>query len=49
MATRYQRGNQKPHIKEEQTIQWPQDTKVVIRSRISKKNRQYNGHKIPEG
>jgi hypothetical protein len=38
MATRYQRCNQKPYIKEEQTTQWPQDTKGVIRSRISKKN-----------
>jgi hypothetical protein len=25
-------GNQKPHIEEEQTIQWPKDTKEVIRS-----------------
>jgi hypothetical protein len=38
-------GNQKPYIKEEQTIQC-KDTKVVIRSRTSKKNRQYNV-KIP--
>jgi len=27
MAIRYQRCNQKPGIKEEQTIQWPKDTK----------------------
>jgi hypothetical protein len=49
MAKRYQRGNQKPGIEEEQTIQWPKDTKGVIRSRESKKNRQYNGQKIPKG
>jgi hypothetical protein len=36
-------GNQKPHIEEEQTIQWPKDTKEVIRSRTLKKDRQYNG------
>jgi hypothetical protein len=34
MVTRYKRGNQKPYIKEEQTIQWSQDTKGVIRSRM---------------
>jgi hypothetical protein len=45
---RYQRGNQNPYIKKEQTTQWPQDTKGVIRIRISKKNRQHNGHKIPK-
>jgi hypothetical protein len=28
-------------------MQWPQDTKEVIRSRKSRKDRQYNGHKIP--
>ena len=49
MARRYQRGNQKPYIKEEQTIQWPEDTKGVIRSRISKKDGQHNGQKIPKG
>jgi hypothetical protein len=26
MAKRYQRGNQNPQIKEEQTNQWPKDT-----------------------
>jgi hypothetical protein len=31
-----------------QTIQWPKDTKGVIRSRKSK-DRQYNGQKIPIG
>jgi hypothetical protein len=36
--------NQKPSI-EEQTIQWPKDTKEVTRSRQSK-NRQYNDQKI---
>ena len=42
MVTRYQSGNQKPYIEEEQTPQWPQDTKVVIRISISKKNRKHN-------
>jgi hypothetical protein len=34
MTKRYQRGNQKPYIEEEeeQTTQWPKDTKEVIRS-----------------
>jgi hypothetical protein len=27
MATRYQMGNQNLYIEEEQTTQWPQDTK----------------------
>ena len=44
MAKRYQSGNQNPYIEEEQTIQWPKDTKVAIRIRISK-NRQHNGQK----
>jgi hypothetical protein len=48
MARRYQRGNQKPYIKEEQTIQWPEDTKGVIRSRISKKNKQHNGQELED-
>jgi hypothetical protein len=39
---RYQRGNQNPYIEEEQTTQWPKDTKWVMRIRISKKNRQHN-------
>jgi predicted YcjX-like family ATPase len=38
MAKRYQRGNQNPYIEEEQTTQWPKDTKGVIRIRITKKN-----------
>jgi hypothetical protein len=42
-AWRYQRGNQNLYIKEEQTTQWPKDTKGVIRICISKKNRQHNG------
>ena len=42
-------GNQKPEIREQQTIKWPQDTKGIIRSRKSENNRQYNGHKIPKG
>jgi hypothetical protein len=45
MAKRYHRGNQNPYIEEEQTTQWPKDTTGVIRIRISKKNRQYNGQK----
>ena len=49
MAKRYQRGNQNPYIEEEQTTQWSKDTKEVIRIRISKKNRQHNGQKIPKG
>ena len=49
MAIRYHRCNQKPGIEEEQTIQWPKDTKGVIRSRESKKDRQHNGQKIPKG
>jgi hypothetical protein len=49
MAKRYQRGNQNQYIEEEQTTQWPKDTKGVIRISISKKNRQHNGQKIPKG
>ena len=45
MAKRYQRGNQNPYIEDEQTTQWPKDTKGVIRIRILKKNRQHNGQK----
>jgi hypothetical protein len=48
MARRYQRGNQKLEIEEGQTIQWPQDSKEAIRSCKSRKDRQYNGHKIPK-
>jgi hypothetical protein len=52
MVKRYQRGNQNlyMYINEEQTTQWPQDTKEVIRicTCISKKNKQHNGHKIPK-
>ena len=49
MAKRYQRGNQKSSIEEGQTTQWLKDTKGVIRSRQSKKDRQHNGLKIPKG
>jgi hypothetical protein len=42
---RYQRGNQNPYIEDEQTAQWPKDTKGVIRIRILEKNRQHNGQK----
>ena len=45
MAIRHQRDYQKPEIREQQTIQWPQDTKGIIRSRKSENNRQNNGHK----
>jgi hypothetical protein len=48
MAKRYQRSNQNPYIEEEQTAQWPKDTRGVTRICISKKNRQHNGQKIPE-
>jgi hypothetical protein len=44
MAARYQRGNHNPST-EGQTIQWLQDTKGVITSRL-RKDRQYNGYKI---
>ena len=47
MAKRYQRDNHNPYI-EEQTTQWPKDTKGTITIRISK-NRQHNGQKIPKG
>ena len=49
MATRCQRGNHKPYIEEEQTTQCLEDTKVAIRNRILKKNRQHNGQMIPKG
>ena len=45
MTKRYQRGNQKLYIEEEQATQWPKDTKGVIRICISKKNRQHNDQK----
>jgi hypothetical protein len=35
-------------IKEGQTIQWTKDTKGEIKSHKSKKDRQYNGQKIPK-
>ena len=40
MVKRYQR---EVKVKEGQTTQWSKDTKGVIRSRKSKKDRQYNG------
>jgi hypothetical protein len=49
LPRRYQRGNQNSLIEEAQTIQRPQDTKGVIRSRKSRRERQYNGHKIQKG
>ena len=45
MVKRYQRGNQHPYTEEEQTTQWPKDTKRVISIRMTKKNRQHNGQK----
>jgi predicted YcjX-like family ATPase len=48
MAKRYQRGKQNPYIEEEQTAQWPKDTKEVNIIRISKKNRQHNGQKTKD-
>jgi hypothetical protein len=44
-----QRGNQKAYIKDGHAMQWPKDTKGVIRSRISKTDMQYNDQKIPKG
>jgi hypothetical protein len=41
------RDTQNPYIKG-QTTQWLQDTKLVLRIRTSK-DRQHNGHKIPNG
>ena len=49
MTKRYQSGSQNQYIKEEQTTQWPKDTKGVVRISISKKNRQHNDQKIPKG
>ena len=49
MAKRYQRGNHKPYIEEEQTTQCLEYAKGAIRNRILKKNRQHNGQKIPKG
>ena len=43
-----QGGNQKLEIDEAHTISWPQDTKEVIRSRKSRKQRQYNGQKTKD-
>jgi hypothetical protein len=45
MAKRYQKGNHNLYIEEEQTTQWPKDTKGAIIICISKKNRQHNGQK----
>jgi hypothetical protein len=33
----------------EQTMQWPKDTRGVIRMSKSTKNTKFNGQKIPEG
>ena len=49
ITTRYQRGYQKSYIEKRQTKQWPQDTKGVIKSHTSKRDRQYNDHKIRKG
>jgi hypothetical protein len=47
MATRYQRGIQKPYA-QGYTTQWPHNTKGVFRSR-KPKDIQRNGHKIQKG
>jgi predicted nucleic acid-binding Zn ribbon protein len=49
MVKGHQRDNQNQQIDEEQTIQWPKDTRGVIRISKSTKNIQFNGQKIPEG
>ena len=49
MDKRYQRGNGNPEIEEEQTTQWPKDTKGVMRICKSKKNKKHNGQMIPKG
>jgi predicted GIY-YIG superfamily endonuclease len=54
---RHQRGSQNLYIEDEQTTQWSkeefEDTKGVVRIRISKMNRQHNGQrtslKTPKG
>jgi hypothetical protein len=46
MVKTYQRGNKKQYIKEGHTIQWPKDSKEVIRNTTSKKDIQYNDEKI---
>jgi hypothetical protein len=48
MVKKYQMNNQKPYIKEGQSIQWPTDTKGITRGCISKEDSQYNGQKIPK-
>ena len=49
MSKRYQRGNQNKYTKEEQTTQFPKDTKEVIRISISKRNRQHNAQRYQRG
>ena len=36
MARRYQRGNQNPYIKEEQTTQWPEEKRQNDKQRSTK-------------
>jgi hypothetical protein len=36
------------YIKEGQSIEWSKDTKGITRSRISKKDSEYNDQKIPK-
>jgi len=43
------KGNQNPYIEKGQAIQWSKDTIRVIRIRISRMDKQYNGQKIPQG
>jgi hypothetical protein len=45
---RYQRGNQKPYIEEEQTTQWPKDRRTDNTMAKRQKNRQHNGQKTEE-
>ena len=45
MAKRYQKGNQNSYIEKGQAIQWSKYTKGVIRIRLSRKDKQYNGQK----
>jgi hypothetical protein len=42
-------GNQRSYVEKGLTIQWPKDTQWEIRGSTSKKDRKYNGQKIPNG
>jgi hypothetical protein len=45
----YQSLIQKLYFREGQTMQWPKDTRGVIRMSKLWKNTKFNGQKIPEG